>query len=172
MITNFILPPALILILAGLAVPLLSRIALRNVVVLLAPVITLICIWSIPDGAYLKNSFLGFDLVFVQSDKLTRVFATVFAIMSFSAGLFALNQKSTMELAASLVYAGSAIGVTFAGDLITLFIFWELMAIASTLIVFCGVAQTAADNRGNASWFEICDYSHAGWCVVNGRHRR
>ena len=31
-----------------------------------------------------------------------------------------------------------AIGVALAGDLITLFIFWELMAIGSTVVVWCG----------------------------------
>ena len=41
-----------------------------------------------------------------------------------------------VELAAAFCYAGSAIGVVFAGDLITLFVFWELMAIASTLVVW------------------------------------
>ncbi len=141
MTTSFILPPALVLIVAGLALPLLSRIGLRNVTVLVAPLVALLIAWTIPEGAYLKNTFLGLNIVLLQSDKLAQVFATVFAIMSFAGGLFSLNQKSTMELAAALVYAGSAIGVTFAGDLITVFVFWELMAIASTLIVFCGAAQ-------------------------------
>ena len=147
MTTSFILPPALILIVVGLLLPALSQVWLRNAALLIAPIVTLIFIWSIPDGAYLRNSFLGFDVVFVQSDNLTQVFATVFAIMSFAGGLFALNQKNTMELAASLVYAGSAIGVTFAGDLITMFVFWELMAVASTIVVFCGAAQAGGNAR-------------------------
>jgi multicomponent Na+:H+ antiporter subunit D len=49
--------------------------------------------------------------------------------MAFAGALFALNQARTVELAAAFVYAGSAIGVAFAGDLITLFIWWEVMAI-------------------------------------------
>jgi multicomponent Na+:H+ antiporter subunit D len=56
--------------------------------------------------------------------------------MAFAGGLFALNQRNVVELAAAFCYAGSAVGVVFAGDLLTVFIFWELMAIASTLIVW------------------------------------
>jgi multicomponent Na+:H+ antiporter subunit D len=68
------------------------------------------------------------------------MFATVFAMMSFAGGLYALNQQKVRELAAALIYAGSAVGVVFAGDLITVFIFWEVMAIASTIIVWSGGA--------------------------------
>jgi multicomponent Na+:H+ antiporter subunit D len=74
----------------------------------------------------------------VEGDKLSRLFATVFAIMAFAGGLFALNQPRTAELAAAFLNAGGAIGIALAGDLISLFIFWELMAIGSTLVVWCG----------------------------------
>ena len=80
--------------------------------------------------------FLGYTLELVKGDALSRLFATIFAIMAFAGGLFALNQNRVTELAAALCYAGSAIGVAFAGDLLTVFIFWELMAIASTLVVW------------------------------------
>ena len=40
-----------------------------------------------------------------------------------------------LELVAGFVYAGSAIGVVLAGDLISLFLFWEFMALASTVVV-------------------------------------
>ena len=39
--------------------------------------------------------------------------------MAFAGGLFALNQNRVVELAAAFCYAGSAIGVAFAGDLLT-----------------------------------------------------
>ena len=103
-----------------------------------APLVTLALVWNVPDGTVLQAPFLGYDLILVKGDKLSRLFATVFAIMAFAGALFALNQARTVELAAAFVYAGSAIGVAFAGDLITLFVCWELMAIGSTLVVWCG----------------------------------
>ena len=77
----------------------------------------------------------------MRIDALSRLFATVFSIMAFAGGLYALNQRRVIELASALCYAGSAIGVVFAGDLITVFIFWELMAIASTLVVWSAGPQ-------------------------------
>jgi multicomponent Na+:H+ antiporter subunit D len=56
--------------------------------------------------------------------------------MVFGGALFALNQPSRLELPAAFVYAGSAIGVVLAGDLLTLFVFWELMTIASVLVIW------------------------------------
>jgi multicomponent Na+:H+ antiporter subunit D len=135
--TDLAFPPGAILILAGLILPLLS-VGMRKMLILAAPLLTLLAVWSLPDGVVLSVSYLGMELEPVKSDALSRMFATVFCIMSFGGGLYALNQKSVLELAAAMIYAGSAIGVTFAGDLITVFFFWEMMAIASTLIVWAG----------------------------------
>jgi multicomponent Na+:H+ antiporter subunit D len=67
-----------------------------------------------------------------------RLFATIFALMAFAGGLFAFRQARWFELSAAYAYAAGAIGVSFAGDLITLFLFWELMALFSTVVVWCG----------------------------------
>ena len=135
MIANVFIPPAIALILGGLLLPFL-RGPLRAAALLIVPLITLYLVWQVPDGIALKAPFLGYELALVKGDALSRLFATVFSIMAFAGGLYALNQKRTTELAAAFVYAGSAIGVVFAGDLITVFICWEFMAVASALVVF------------------------------------
>lgn len=135
--TDLALPPGLVLILAGLLLPILPGL-LRHAVLLAAPMLTLAAVWAVPDGPQLVLSYLGMEIIPVQADKLTRVFATIFAIMGFAGALFSLHQNRIAELAAAFVYAGSAIGVTFAGDVITLFVFWEVMAIASTIVVAMG----------------------------------
>lgn len=137
MTTSFIVPPALALIAAGLLIPFLNA-AARTAVLLIAPIVTLWLIWQVPDGVHLTTSWLGYQLELVRGDKLARLFATVFAIMAFAGGLFSLNQSSSLELGAAYAYAGGAIGVAFAGDLITVFVFWEIMAVASTLVVWSG----------------------------------
>lgn len=135
MTANVIIPPAIGLILGGLILPLL-QVRLRWLAVLVLPLVTLLLVWQVPDGVSLQTSFLGYELALVRGDALSRLFATVFAVMAFAGGLFALNQNRVVELAAAFCYAGSAIGVVFAGDLLTVFIFWETMAIASTLVVW------------------------------------
>ena len=128
-------PPALILILGGLILPLLPS-ALRSIAVLGLPVLTLIVGLSIPDGVLLYHPFIGFELELVQGDRLSRLFSTIFSIMAFAGGLYAFRHSKVMELSSAFVYAGSAIGVAFAGDLITMFVFWEIMAIGSTLVIW------------------------------------
>jgi multicomponent Na+:H+ antiporter subunit D len=143
--TASVIHPALILIAGGLALPLLPA-RVRPALLMLAPLATLYLVWQVPDGATLSTSYLGYELVLVKGDALSRLFATVFSVMAFAGALFALNQTRVVELAAAFCYAGSAIGVTFAGDLVTVFIFWELMAIASTLVIWS--AGTGAFGAG------------------------
>jgi multicomponent Na+:H+ antiporter subunit D len=132
--TSLVIPPFAVLIVGGLLLPLL-RGPLRAAALLLFPLASLYAVWQVPDGVAMTTSFLGHQLELVKGDALSRLFGTVFSIMAFAGGLFALNQPRTGELAAATTYAGSALGVVFAGDLITLFVFWEIMAIASTLVV-------------------------------------
>ena len=135
--TSLSIPPGLVLILGGLLLPLL-RGRLRVGAMLAFPLLTLWLVTQVPDGNVLELRFLGFDLVLLRGDKLSRLFAFVFALMAFVGGLYALRQARTAELAAAFVYAGSAIGVVLAGDLISVFVFWEMMAIGSTVVVWCG----------------------------------
>lgn len=130
-------PPGFILISLGLLM-LGLRGTSRNVVLLGAPVIVLAFVWMLPEGAGRSFTWLGFELTPVRVDDLSRVFSTVFAIIGFAGGLFAMRQERTTELASAMIYAGASLGVVFAGDLITVFVFWEVMAIASTLVVLAG----------------------------------
>jgi len=131
------LPPALILLLGALLIgP--TRGAVRTAIVLGAPLLTLLAIWQVPDGVVLTMDFLQYRIEPVEGSAVRRLFATIFALMAFAGGLFAYRQAKWYELAAAFAYAAGAIGVSFAGDLISLFLFWELMALFSTVIVWCG----------------------------------
>jgi multicomponent Na+:H+ antiporter subunit D len=136
------LPPALILIAAAILIgP--TRGHLRSAIVLLAPLATLWAIWQVPDGVVTTVGFLDYQIQPVEGSELRRLFATIFAIMAFAGGLFAFRQARWYELASAFAYAAGAVGVSFAGDLITLFLFWELMALFSTVIVWCGGTPAA-----------------------------
>lgn len=134
MTISLLLPPALVLVAGALLLPFLRGLA-RSIALLVLPLLALWLVWVLPDGATLKLGFLAYELVPLKVDRLSRLFAIVFAIMTFGGTLFALRQPSTLELSAAFAYAGSAIGAVMAGDLISLFVFWELMAIGSTLVI-------------------------------------
>ena len=131
------LPPALILLFGALLIG-LTRGVLRTTVVLLAPLLTLLAIWQVPDGVVLTLDFLQYPIEPIEGSPVRRLFATIFGLMALVGGLFAYRQAKWYELAAAYAYASGAVGVSFAGDLISLFIFWELMALFSTVVVWCG----------------------------------
>lgn len=147
-LNGFGLPPGLILILGAFLLPQLSGVA-RTAVVLILPVLTLVMVWLLPDGSHAVFQFMEYQLEPMKSTEAGRLFATVFALAAFVGGLYALNKATVLELSAAFFYAGSAIGVTFAGDLITLFIFWELMALGSTLVLWAAGAEQPGE-KGQA----------------------
>jgi multicomponent Na+:H+ antiporter subunit D len=115
----------------------------RAAVALVAPLIALVLAWNAPEGVHWTTQFLGMDVAPFAVDRLSRLFALIFALMAFAGALFALNQPRRLELSAAFLYAGSAIGVALAGDLVTVFVFWELMAIGSTLVLWSAASQAA-----------------------------
>ena len=135
-------PPGLVLVLGALVVPFLRGTAQKTWILVL-PLIVLVLVWRVPDGTVLTVSFLDYTLTPVTGDALSRLFAIIFSIMAFAGGLFAINHCREIEITAAFIYAGSAIGVAFAGDLITLFLFWELMALGSTTVLLTGGGQKA-----------------------------
>ena len=154
------LPPGLILIAGALLLPFVGF-RLRAILVLGLPLLTLWHVWTIPAGTLLSVPFLGYELsvVEVQTGKdahlgnLSRLFGIVFSIMAFAGGLFALRHAKTRELTAAFAYAGSAIGVAFAGDLITVFVFWEVMAISSTVVIWA--ANSDASRKSGMRYIVI-----------------
>ena len=134
--------PGLVLILGAFALPFL-RGGARSATVLALPLAALLCLWQLPEGTWWRVHWLGYELAPLNVDKLSRLFATIFALMACGGGLFALRQQSRLEIPAAYVYAGSAIGVALAGDLVTVFVFWELMAVGSTLVLWSAGTKTA-----------------------------
>ncbi|HYQ91973.1 MAG TPA: Na(+)/H(+) antiporter subunit D, partial [Candidatus Competibacteraceae bacterium] len=115
----------------------------RTALILALPLLTLLLLWWLPGGIVLDFSFLDYALEPVRVTAIGRLFAAVFAISAFAGGLFALHQSRLVELVAAYIYAGGAIGVTLAGDLLTLFVFWELMALGSTLVIWAANTEAA-----------------------------
>ena len=138
------LSPAWPLILAGLLALALPWSAARKALMIAAPLAGL-ALWfaTREPGIYGVIEIGPFTLETFRFDGLSRVWALVFLLVSFINGIYALHERSRWADAASLVYAGSAVGAVFAGDLLTLFFFWELTAIASAPLIFAAGGAVA-----------------------------
>ena len=128
-------PPGLILIVGALVVPFL-RGHLRAAFMLALPLLGFWQLLQIPIGTYGETPFLDYTLVLFRVDKLSLVFGYVFFIAVLLSVIYSLHVKDTVQQVAGLAYAGAAIGAVFSGDLISLFIFWELTAITSVFLIW------------------------------------
>jgi multicomponent Na+:H+ antiporter subunit D len=138
------LPPGLILIAGAGLIPFVGE-GTRKALSLILPIVALVLIWSVgPDaGVAWTAPFMGYDVAPVSYTPTGVLFATVFGIMAFGGALFAMRSAARSETAAAYLYAGSALGVVLAGDLITVFVFWEIMAMGSTMVVWNGASDAA-----------------------------
>jgi len=137
------LPPFL-LYFAAAALLAVTRGLPRQVILLATPLVTGLYLWlGINPGTDVAYTLMSYELMVVRADKLSLLFSYLFCIASFFAGIFSLHVKDTKQHIAGVIYAGSALGAVFSGDLITLFIFWELLAISSVFLIWARGTERA-----------------------------
>jgi len=141
----------------------------RQLYLLLIPLLAVLCVLLMvldenAAGDYWQTQFMGLELILGRIDKLSLLFALVFTLMSFIGTLYSLHVKASGEHLAAYLYVGSALGVVFAGDYFTLFVFWELMAFASAYLVF---AQGTKSARA-AGYRYLLVHITGGLCLLGG----
>lgn len=109
---------------------------LRAAIMLGTPLLAAYGIYSLEVGHTLTATVMGFELVPIRMDRLSMLFGYLFCIAALLGNIYALYHKDTMQHFAAQAYAGSAIGAVLAGDMLTLFIYWELMALTSSILIF------------------------------------
>jgi multicomponent Na+:H+ antiporter subunit D len=134
--------PGLILILGAVIVPLL-RGRLRSAYMLMLPVLAFAHLLALPQGELGQVQLFGLPLTTLRVDKLSLLFGYIFLIATLLGVIYALHVEDTLQQVAALVYAGSALGAIFAGDLVTLLIFWEGIAVASVFLIWAARNERA-----------------------------
>jgi len=128
--------PALILIVGGLLVVLVPQGYMRACYMLALPFVTLGYLLTIPVGVSGQVQFMDMELITLRVDKLSLLFSYIFLIATVLSIIYALHIRDTAQQVAGLVYAGGALGAVLAGDLLTLFVFWETITIASVFLIW------------------------------------
>jgi multicomponent Na+:H+ antiporter subunit D len=134
--------PALVFLLGAALVPLLRGPA-RNLLLLAVPAAGLAVLWTIAPGEHGQLTVFGMPLVTVRLDKLAFVFGLVFHLAALLTAIYAWHLKDALQQSAALVYAGAAVGALLAGDLVTLFVWWEITAIASVFLIWARRTERA-----------------------------
>jgi multicomponent Na+:H+ antiporter subunit D len=115
---------------------LVTRGWLRGAIMLAAPVVGFWQLLGIETGAPVTYQLMSLELVPYRVDELSLMFGYLFHIGAFMTVLFALHVRDTVQQVSGIVYAGSAVGAVFAGDLVTLFVFWEILGLSSAFLVW------------------------------------
>jgi len=149
------LPPFALFFIGAIAVAFTKGLP-RKVLVLAVPLLGGLNLWfGVEPGVHLQFQFLGeYTLTPFRADKLSLLFGYLFHLAAFLGFLYALHlgdgkvdgsvaeedpsgdDKAGLQHVSAMLYAGSALGAVFAGDFITLFVFWELLAVTSVFLIW------------------------------------
>ena len=152
------IPPFVLFFVGAIAVAFTTGTA-RKVLVVAIPLLGGLNLWfGVEPGVHLQLDLLGYTLTPYRADKLSLLFGYLFHLAALLGFIYALhlgdgtpdgsvasdvgeddivgNARAGLQHVSAMLYAGSALGAVFAGDFITLFVFWELLALTSVFLIW------------------------------------
>ena len=125
------LQPGLIMIMTGIIIAFMpDRFEYaRKILMIASPVLVFALLL---DSEYISSQ-----------DRLQFIFAVAFAGAAVVCAIYNLGTKNRYEKASEAVYAGSAVCLLFVENWLTMVVFWELMAVASWLVVISSRTKKA-----------------------------
>lgn len=158
-----VIPPFAIFIFGAALIPFLKGKAKKAYVVAI-PLLAMIDLALIkPQTSYILD-FFGFELILLQSDRLSWVIAFIFIMIGFLAIVYSLKEEESDRYIFPFLYIGSSLGVVFAGDFFTLFVFWEIMAVTSAMLIWQQKEKRSVD----AGFRYILMHVFGGCCLLGG----
>jgi len=139
------LHPSVFYILGGLLIPFLKG-RVKQVYMLFVSLLAFFAVVNLPYGTFGAYEFLSWELTFLEVDKLSKVFAYIFTIMGVIGVIYSIHVKNDGEHFSAFYYVGGSLGVIFAGDFLTLFLFWEMMAFSSVFLIWFRKSKSSLDS--------------------------
>ncbi len=115
----------------------------RSAIMLLTPVVGALNLYAMAADFNATFALFDYSLIVVRVDKLSTLFGYLFHLAAFLGIIFSLHLNDRMQQVTALLYAGSALGAVYAGDLLTLFLSWEMLAITSFFLVLARRTERA-----------------------------
>lgn len=133
------IPPAFIFLGSAILVALCrkeSRRPLQRLLLVATPVVGAANLLALNSESTWIWHFLGLELELLRVDRLSWIFGLLFHLGAFIGAIYAFRVRDSVQHVAALAYAGSALGAVFSGDLLSLFFYWEAMALSSAFLVW------------------------------------
>ena len=146
--------PATALLVGGLAAAVL-RGRFASFALILAPLFGLGYVASLDVGTVSSIHLFGYDILGVVVDKQAKLFGYLFHIAALVAGIYSFHLRDPWQVSMSLFYAATAVGVAFAGDMLSLFLWWEGLAITSVFQIWGRRTKQAEDAGFRYLFFHV-----------------
>lgn len=146
--------PATALLLGGLVAAILrGRFASATLVI--APLFGLWYVSELEVGSFSTLNLFGYEILSVAVDSQAKLFGYLFHLAALVAGIYSFHLKDPWQVSTALLYAASAVGVAFAGDMLSLFLWWEGLAITSVFQIWGRRTKQAEDAGFRYLFFHI-----------------
>ena len=135
--TSSFIHPSLIMILGACFLPLFKE-PFRKPYLVLIPVLAFLDVLylSAHAGTYGIVHFMQWTLTFGRVDSYSMIFGFIMALMAIIGTIYGLHVKDNGQHIAAWFYVAGSLGVIYCADYLVLFLFWEMMAFASTFLVW------------------------------------
>ena len=137
MISSF--PPGLIMMIGALLIPFLPHI-IRQIYMMVLILVSAYAL-TLGFGIHSKIDVMDIEFIIFQSDSLTLPFAIIFHIAAILNVIYGAHEKHWNQHVAIMSYSGAAIAAVHAGDLFTLFIWWEATAFTSVFLILASKTE-------------------------------
>jgi multicomponent Na+:H+ antiporter subunit D len=116
---------------------------LRGAILLLVPVSSGLLLWVESPETTLTLQWMDLQLTPYRADRLALLFASLFHVAALIGFIFALHVRNHLQQVAAMLYVASALGAVFAGDFLTLFVHWEMLALTSVFLILARQSERA-----------------------------
>lgn len=146
--------PATALLLGGIVAACL-RGRFASMALIFAPIIGLWYVHTLDVGTSSTLSLFGYEIQSVMVDKQAKLFGYLFHIAALVAGIYSFHLRDPWQVSTALLYAASAVGVAFAGDMLSLFLWWEGLAITSVFQIWGRRTKEAEESGFRYLFFHV-----------------
>ena len=146
--------PATALIIGGLMAAIL-RGRFASMALVIAPIFGLWYIHTLEVGSVMQHTLLGYEILSVAVDEQAKFFGYLFHVAALIAGIYSFHLRDPWQISMGLLYAASSVGVAFAGDMLSVFLWWEGLAITSVFQIWGRKTKRAEDSGFRYLFFHI-----------------
>ena len=146
--------PATALILGGLATAFL-RGRYASIALVIAPILGFWHVYTLELGSASNLALFGYDIIGVAVDQQAKLFGYLFHLAALVAGIYSFHLRDPWQISMALLYAATAVGVAFAGDMLSLFLWWEGLAITSVFQIWGRKTKQAEESGFRYLFFHV-----------------